>query len=138
MVMTPIVGRVIHYRYVWHHEYAQGERDGVKVRPAAIVISQPVGNDQQVVVLPITHSEPAPRAGIEIPAATRQRLGLDGERQWIITNEYNQFHWPGFDLQQKHDGTTEYGELPAELGKQCQAQFLYHARQRTAGGVNRS
>ncbi len=44
------------------------------------------GNGRTVVtVAPITHSPPAyAGSALALPAATKQRLGLDGERSWVI------------------------------------------------------
>lgn len=35
---------------------------------------------------------------IEIPPATKQRLGLDSEGSWIVITEANEFVWPGLNL----------------------------------------
>jgi hypothetical protein len=43
-------------------------------------------------VLPITHSAPPdPADAIEIPAETKNRLGLDTDRSWVVITEANQF-----------------------------------------------
>ena len=39
-----------------------------------------------------------PEAAVEIPLATKMRLGLDDDRSWIILTEANRFTWPGPDL----------------------------------------
>ncbi|MER8589930.1 plasmid maintenance toxin (PemK-like), partial [Mesorhizobium sp. M1338] len=50
-------------------------------------------------VLPITHTPPSnPDDAIEIPAAVKLRLRLDGERSWIVLTESNRFAWPGPDV----------------------------------------
>jgi hypothetical protein len=72
-----------------------------------------------VVVAPITHR---PQIGntsaIEIPALTKQRLGLDEARSWIVTDDLNVFVWPGPDLR-LIDQTRgiAYGLLPSGLTK---------------------
>jgi hypothetical protein len=53
--------------------------------------------------------------GVEIPRATKQRLGLDKERSWIITTELNRFVWPGPDLRPTATGDYLYGYLPEKL-----------------------
>jgi hypothetical protein len=46
--------------------------------------------DSDVLVLSVTHRAPGnPADAIEIPAATKSRLGLDGERSWIMITEAN-------------------------------------------------
>jgi hypothetical protein len=52
---------------------------------------------------------------VEIPQATKQRLGLDAERSWIITTELNRFNWPGPDLRPTAAGDYIYGYLPEKL-----------------------
>ncbi|ESX62755.1 hypothetical protein X759_34180 [Mesorhizobium sp. LSHC420B00] len=43
-------------------------------------------------VLPITHTPPSgPNDAIEIPAAVKLRLRLDGERSWVVSTESNRF-----------------------------------------------
>jgi PemK-like, MazF-like toxin of type II toxin-antitoxin system len=115
----PELGLVISYSYVWRDEAAQGREEGVKDRPCVIVTAvEPVGNGEAVVtVMPITHREPDdPAKAVEIPLATKQRLGLDAERSWVIVNEGNKFVWPGYDLR-KIPGrdTYHYGFLPPNL-----------------------
>jgi hypothetical protein len=67
-------------------------------------------------VLPITHTPPITNEdGVEIPLTTKQRLGLDTERSWIITTELNQFTWPSPDLRPTAAGEYIYGYLPGKL-----------------------
>jgi hypothetical protein len=57
------------------------------------------GERTQLLVAPITHSEPE-RAGdaLEIPANVKRLLGLDRARSWIVLTELNRFIWPGPDV----------------------------------------
>jgi hypothetical protein len=68
---------------------------------------------------------------------TRQRLGLDTERSWIITHEVNRFVWPGPDLRPISPGTFAYGLLPRSLYNAVKAAVLEHVRQRTMRQVSR-
>ncbi len=108
----PEPGLVVSFSYLWHHEYQQGRDEGVKYRPCVIIISvQELGGKYLVTVAPVTHSAPAqPDAGIEIPAETKRRLGLDDARSWVVVNEVNDFVWPGPDLR-----PSAYGFLPPGL-----------------------
>lgn len=46
--------------------------------------------------LPITHTPPVEaETAVEIPAATKSRLGLDAQRSWVVLTEANRFRWPG-------------------------------------------
>src|SRR5215467_10245563 len=112
----PELGLVICYSYVWRHEAAAGREEGAKDRPCVIVtaIERAANGEAIVTVMPITHREPDDAAkAVEIPLATKKRLGLDDQRSWIMVNEGNQFVWPGYDLR-KIPGRNkyDYGFLP--------------------------
>jgi hypothetical protein len=98
----PQVGLVIAYAYLWSDEAEQGQVEGRKDRPCAIVVATeaPEPNQRkQVAVVPITHAPPYdPRVAIEVPRRVKEHLGLDSERSWVVLNEFNVFTWPGFDL----------------------------------------
>jgi len=125
----PIPGLVIRYSYLWLSEHVSGREDGSKDRPCAIVVAteeMPAG--KIVIVLPITHTPP--KRGdlvMEIAPNTKARLGLDGERSWIVFSEANRFRWPGPDLRPSRNGdlaTVAYGELPASVFLRLRAAFL--------------
>ncbi len=94
---TPEPGLVISYAYLWQPEYEAGREEGVKDRPCVIVILvRDVDGKSFVSVAPVTHSAPArPEDAVEIPASTKQRLGLDSARSWVMITEVNEFTWPG-------------------------------------------
>ena len=91
--------------------------------------------EQKVVVSPITHSPPSDGAhAVEIPAATKRRLGLDDERSWIVVTEANRFTWLGPDLRPAVVGnpaSVALGLLPQALFEQVRAKWLalFAARQ---------
>jgi hypothetical protein len=77
-------------------EQEQGCEEGLKDRPCAIVMAVvDEASEQQVLVLPITHTPPENEEdAVEIPATTKTRLGVggdDGERSWIVISEANAF-----------------------------------------------
>lgn len=121
----PERGLVISYAYLWHSEYEQGRDEGVKDRPCVIIVA--IEDDKRtpiVTVAPITHSMPAtPEAGVELPAATKRRLGLDDTRSWVVVSEGNRFAWPGPDIRPIETGVFAYGFLPPALFQKVQAQF---------------
>ena len=131
---TPVPGLVIRYAYLWRAEHLRGLEEGLKDRPCAVVL---VVEDEDgrptVTVVPVTHSPPY-NAGdaIEIPPATKRRLGLDDDRSWIVVSEANVFGWPGPDIRPAVSGrfeTVAYGMLPANLFREVRERFL-----RAAGG----
>jgi len=131
----PQAGLVISYAYLWHHEDSGGATEGRKNRPCAIVLAQTSEDGERIVtVLPITHSLPADmNEAVEIPQATKKRLGLDAERSWIICSEVNKFIWPGPDLRPisaRQKDKFAYGFLPPKLFKIIKAKIAYLARGR--------
>jgi hypothetical protein len=77
------------------------------------------GEKTTVVVAPITHTPPSDsKNAIEVPAATKERLGLDHARSWIVTNDLNIFVWPGPDIRfiDSVRGIA-FGHLPSGLTK---------------------
>jgi hypothetical protein len=113
----PKPGQVIRYAYLWWNEARAGREDGSKNRPCSVVLTSTDGDGRTLAyVLPVTHSPPSDgEDGVEIPRATKQRLGLDKERSWIITTELNRFVWPGPDLRPTATGDYLYGYLPEKL-----------------------
>lgn len=74
-------------------------------------------------ICPVTHTPPEhPEKAMEIPPATKARLGLDDARSWIITTEVNRFIWPGPDLRSVPRGGDSYGPLPAAMTQDLVAQ----------------
>jgi hypothetical protein len=128
----PAPGLVIGYAYLWRDEAARGLEEGRKDRPCVIVLSvQTVEGRTVVTVAPITHTPPdrADQA-IEILAETKARLGLDGQRSWIIASDLNRFIWPGVDLRPIQRGAQryDYGLLPANLYRELRDKVLAIAR----------
>ena len=140
---TPVAGLVIRYSYLWQSEHLRGQEEGRKNRPCAIILATETASGEQVVtVLPVTHTPPGHTAlAIEIPQATKKRLGLDDERSWIVLTEANRFVWPGPDLrpiQQNDMSNVAYGLLPAALTQEVRIKFLTLARARQAKLVPRT
>ena len=130
----PRSGLVIRYAYLWKHEWEQGREDASKDRPCAVVMV--LGSREgryDVVALPITHSPPgSDTKAIEIPIETKQRLGLDSDRSWVVMSESNRFLWPGPDLRSlpnKDVSTVAYGMLPPRFFEKVLRQFVEHIKQ---------
>jgi hypothetical protein len=112
----PEIGLVISYGYLWASEAAIGQEEGLKDRPCMIADIAGDGKFKLVTVFPITHSAPQGLAdGVEIPAQTKARLGLDDLRSWIVTTEANEFIWPGPDVRIVSRHRPAYGQLPERL-----------------------
>jgi hypothetical protein len=93
-------------------------------------------------VLPITHAPPSdPADAVEIPPATKLRLGLDAKRSWIVLTEANDFVWPGPDLRPAINGdpsTTAYGMLPPRLFTHLKQRIIEAHRRHALRGVKRT
>lgn len=125
----PKPGLVIRYAYLWAREHDQGREEGVKDRPCAVLLATRADEgDLRVVVLPVTHARPTdPEAAVEIPPATKRRLGLDDDQSWIVLSEGNAFAWPGPDLRFAPERGAEsiaYGLLPAKLFEIVRDRFI--------------
>jgi hypothetical protein len=140
---TPVPGLVIRYAYLWRSEHREGREEGVKDRPCAVVLTTMTEDgDTLVTVLPITHSPPRdPALAVEIPAATKARLGLDDQRSWVIVEEANRFIWPGPDLRPLKHGeasTVAYGLLPKALFLEIREKLIVALRAKRGAIVPRS
>ena len=139
----PRPGLVIRYAYLLRREHDAGRDEGVKDRPCAIVVAIDGENDDKTVyVLPITHTPPSNQQdAVELPQATKVRLGLDSERSWVVVSEGNSFVWPGPDLRPRPGQGTEsvaYGMLPSAFFRIVKQRFFAHVQARRAGVVRRT
>ena len=98
--------------------------------------------EQEILVLPITHTPPHnPADAIEIPFHTKNRLGLDSDRSWIVIAEANEFVWPGPDLrpiQGRDESTIAYGTLPPRFFAHVRDKFLMRDRREKSARVKRN
>ena len=139
----PQPGLVIRYSYLWRREALTGHEEGVKDRPCAVVIAYRDDEGRtRVFALPITHSPPAADAAVvEIPAPVKTRLGLDGERSWVVMSEANVFAWPGPDLRLlpgKGPESSVYGFLPPGFFRVVRDRFLAADREKKAALIVRT
>ncbi len=119
-IPEPEPGLVIRYSYLWQYEAAKGKEEGVKDRPVVVVIAlKNQTGKKRVAVVPITHKPPTkPENALQLPAPTRQRLGLSREASWIVLTEVNIFTWPGPDLRpaaRNEPAKMAFGYLPARF-----------------------
>jgi hypothetical protein len=141
----PLPSQVIRYSYLWRAEYLQGQEEGLKDRPCAVVLLLENEEGGEVVtVLPITHTPPSlvdADLAIEIPSDTKRRLGLDDEPSWIMLTEANRFNWPGPDLRMAKNGdslSVLFGVLPERLFERVRTTFLAALKARKSRLVQRT
>lgn len=127
---VPIPGLVIRYAYLWKREADKGKTEGQKHRPCVVVLCvEEIAGEKVVTVAPVTQSPPSnPNEAIALTPATRRRLGLDAEKNWIMATELNCFTWPGPDLAPTDTGKYAYGELPAVVFKALRDKILDASR----------
>ena len=139
-IPDPQPGLVISYAYLWQREAAQGRDEGIKYRPAVIVLAVDSHEERgkTVLVAPITHRAPDdPAVAVEIPPTTKRRLGLDEDPSWVVISEVNRFEWPGPDLLPIAPGRWAYGYLPAGLFRTIRERLVDVARRRRLAQVQR-
>lgn len=140
---TPHPGLVICYAYIWAREHDEGHEEGTKDRPCAIVLTtEEIDGEKIVTVAPITHrASNEPGAAVEIPQATKRRLGLDSNRSWIVISETNSFIWPGPDLRPVDRHRLDefaYGVLPPRFFRQVRDKLVALYKTRRLRNVMRS
>lgn len=126
----PKVGLVIRYAYLWRHEARAGREEAAKDRPCVVVLA--VRSEEKgtvVTVAPITTRAPFEAEianAIELPPATKRRLGLDEARSWAMATDLNRFTWPGVDLRpiRPNESHFDYGFLPAAMTEALRRRVL--------------
>lgn len=139
----PKPGLVIGYAYLWRTEQESRLEEGGKDRPCAIVLARvQADRDTVVMVAPITHSPPRMSGtAVELPDATKRRLGLDDQRSWVVVSEVNRFIWPGPDIRpvsRDEPQCFSYGFLPPRLFKTLTRTMAELQQQRRLAVVARS
>jgi hypothetical protein len=132
--IEPKVGWVFRYSYLWHWQHLEGREEGDKDRPVLVLALVAALEDGTPIVrvLPVTHTPPANSAdAIEIPPATKRRLGLDDERSWIVLTESNRFVWPGPDVR-PIDSDSGYSRAVAAGAVRSGEASVCRARQEPA------
>ena len=93
----PELGLVIGYSYLWRAEADRGAEDARKSRLSAVIfVTADEGGRTVVMVLPITHRAPRRKAdAVEIPAATKKRLGLAASGHGLSSPRRTSLSGPG-------------------------------------------
>jgi len=139
----PRPGLVIRYSYLWRREALAGQEEGVKDRPRAVILAiHDEEGGARVYAVPIIHSLSAHHEiAIEIPPLVKLRLGLGGERSWVVVSEANVFVWPGPDLRPvpgKEAPGAAYGFLPPGFFRVVRNRFIEVSRRQKAAIVGRT
>ena len=100
---APEVGDVWSYPYLWARQHADGETEGRKARPCALILllrqEDEMGGKAATLVVLLAITTQPPRDGVaavEVPLIERRRAGLDADRPlWVIVDEHNEDILPG-------------------------------------------
>lgn len=130
----PVPGLVIRYSYLWYDQHLRRQEEGSKDRPCVIVLAiHHDGGRTIVTVAPITHQPPtAGSKAVEMPAETKARLGLDDLPSWIVTDELNEFVWPGPDIRPigpLRAKRFSYGLIPFALFERIRSAIVAHMKE---------
>lgn len=93
---------------------------------------------QRVRVAPIRHTPPRTTLdAVELPAATKRRLGLDDLPSWIVTTETNLFTWPGPDLRPADRSRAVFGMIAGDTFRAVRESILANIRRHRAETTER-
>ena len=122
---------MIRYSYLWFEDHKRGREEGSKdLRCVVVLAIRRMGGQIIVSVAPITHRPPAPDShAIEVPTQTKVRLGLDELQSWIVTDELNEFQWPGPDIRPITTRRFAYGLIPRGLFEEVRAGIVSHLKE---------
>ncbi|MBI3676754.1 MAG: hypothetical protein HY243_09080 [Proteobacteria bacterium] len=135
----PEAGMVFRYSFLWSGEAAKGQIEGVKDRPAVVIVLLAEGDE--VVVAPFTTRPPAgDDVVVEVPQRVRTHLGLGDDRSWISLGTLNRFVWPGPDLRPvpgRKPANALYGYIPQKLLDAVKALAMAELSKRIPGLIVR-
>lgn len=89
---TPTPGDVWRYPNLWARQAGDGETEGRKPRPCALVLTLPIATGEtEIILLAITTRSPRPdQPAVAVPPMERRRAQLDSDAPlWIMLDEYN-------------------------------------------------
>lgn len=138
---APEVGHIVLFDYLWAREAAQGDHEGRKDRPCAVVLAvakAPPDGAPWVVLAPITHSPPhGPDDAVALPQGARAGTGLDDLPSWIVVTEANYVAWSDPRLRPSRDGRWLLGRLSRGLAMRVAEAIKARLRTRSLRLVTR-
>lgn len=136
----PQPAMVLRYSYLWHREHITGQDAGLKDRPAVVILATEIENNEFIVtVAPITSAPPDDlRSIFEIPLQTKERLGLDHRKSYVVLTEVNRFRWPGPDLRPADGIRFHYGFLATKTFRRLKSRVEEEASKRRLRFVMRT
>ena len=110
-------GSLIDYQFLWHRESLNGETEGRKSRPCAVVLRL----RNSFLIMPVTTKPPLGNAlAIPFPEIEALRLKLErGIRRWVIIDEINIDQIPSYVM----EPDALIGQLSKGFGRQLIEAF---------------
>jgi hypothetical protein len=68
----------------------------------------------------------------------KARLGLDGARSWIVTNDLNYFIWPGADVRAVNPRKPELGIAYGYISQHITQRLISEVRDRMREGKTKA
>lgn len=137
MTDVPHAGYVLRYPYLWARQAGQGETEGRKSRPCAVILALRSANGQIELRLCAITTQP-PQKGthaVEVPEIERRRAGLDGSvALWVIVDEHNV---DVFEQSFYVEPRSRIGAFSSAFTKELQAAMIVAIRQRPSTAVRR-
>ena len=137
MTEAPRAGAVLRYPYLWARQSTNGETEGRKSRPCAVILSLRADSGQTELRLCAVTTQP-PHKGtraVEIPEIEKRRAGLEGGLQlWVIVDEHNVDVFEQSFYIEPH---RQIGAFSSAFTKDLQAEMILALRQRNSKSVRR-
>jgi hypothetical protein len=136
-VSDPRAGEVWRYPFLWDQQSKQGETEGRKERPTAIVAAvHDAGGSLFLALLPISTQRPAKgRISLAIPEIEARRIGLTSAQPlWVIIDEYNH---DNLTKSYYFDPEGRIGAMSAAFLKLASVAFVTALRERRTNRVRR-
>lgn len=133
----PRPGEVWRYPFLWDRQSKQGETEGRKDRPTAIVAAvHDAEGSFFLALLPITTQQPGKgRISLPIPQIEARRIGLTtAQPLWVIIDEYNH---DNLAKSYYFDPEGHIGTMSAAFLKVVSVAFVTALRQRRTARVRR-
>lgn len=137
MTDAPRAGHVLRYQYLWARQAGQGETEGRKQRPCAVILAFKVNKGQTELRLCAVTTQPPSKSthAVEVPEIEKRRAGLDGILPlWVIVDEHNV---DVFENSFYIEPQSQIGAFSSAFTKELQAEMIVALRQRNSKAVRR-
>ena len=137
MTDPPRAGDMLRHPYLWARQSTEGETEGRKLRPCAVILALHIRNGQTELRLCAITTQPPQRNtnAVEVPEIEKRRAGLDGSIPlWVIIDEHN---LDVFENSFYIEPQSQIGTFSATFTKKLQAAMILAIRQKSSQSVRR-